>query len=88
LSSRVRFWLAARVGGELAADPSGEVAGETTRLVDAYSTPTLLRLVAAHQIDSARVVTHRFGLEEFLDAYDVFGRAADTGAVKMVLSRR
>jgi alcohol dehydrogenase len=40
----------------------------TTGLVDTYSTPTLLRLVAAHQIDSARFVTHRFGLDEFVDA--------------------
>jgi alcohol dehydrogenase len=59
----------------------------TTGLVDTYSTPTLLRLVATHQIDSARFVTHRFGLGDFLDAYDVFGRAAETAALKVVLSR-
>jgi alcohol dehydrogenase len=59
----------------------------TTGLVDTYSTPTLLRLVAARQIESARFVTHRFGLEEFLGAYDVFGRAGETGALKVVLSR-
>ncbi len=60
----------------------------TTGLVDTYSTPTLLRLVATHQIDSARFVTHRFGLDEFVDAYDVFARAADTGALKVALSRQ
>jgi len=59
----------------------------TTGLVDTYSTPTLLRLVAGHQIESARFVTHRFGLDEFLDAYDVFSRAGETGALKVVLSR-
>jgi alcohol dehydrogenase len=59
----------------------------TTGLVDTYSTPTLLRLVAARQIDAARFVTHRFGIDEFLDAYDVFGRAGETGALKVVLSR-
>jgi alcohol dehydrogenase len=59
----------------------------TTGLVDTYSTPTLLRLVAARQIDSARFVTHRFGLDEFLEAYDVFGRAGETGALKVVLTR-
>jgi alcohol dehydrogenase len=59
----------------------------TTGLVDTYSTPTLLRLVATRQIESARFITHRFGLDEFLGAYDVFGRAADTGALKVVLSR-
>jgi alcohol dehydrogenase len=60
----------------------------TTGLVDAYSTPTLLRLVATHHIDAARFVTHRFGLDEMMDAYDVFSRAGETGALKVVLSRR
>ncbi len=60
----------------------------TTGLVDTYSTPTLLRLVAARQIESARFITHRFGLGEFIDAYDVFSRAGETGALKVVLSRR
>jgi alcohol dehydrogenase len=59
----------------------------TTGLVDAYSTPTLLRLLASHHIDAGRFITHRFALEEFDRAYDVFGRAADTGALKVVLSR-
>ncbi|MFL6075199.1 MAG: zinc-dependent alcohol dehydrogenase family protein [Mycobacteriales bacterium] len=58
-----------------------------TGLVDTYSTPMLLRLVAAHQVDPARFVTHHFDFGEFLDAYDVFGRAAETGALKVVLSR-
>ena len=59
----------------------------TTGLVDTYSTPTLLRLVATHQIESARFVTHRFGMDEFLDAYDVFSRAGQTGALKVAISR-
>ena len=59
----------------------------TTGLVDTYSTPTLLRLVASRQLDAARFVTHRFALDQFMEAYDVFARAADTGALKVVLSR-
>ena len=59
----------------------------TTGLVDAYSTPTLLDLLATHQIDAGRFITHHFTLDEFDEAYDVFGRAADTGALKVVLSR-
>jgi alcohol dehydrogenase len=59
----------------------------TTGLVDAYSTPTLLRLLASHHIDAGKFITHRFALEEFDKAYDVFARAADTGALKVVLSR-
>ena len=59
----------------------------TTGLVDTYSTPTLLSLVAARQIEAARFVTHRFALDEILQAYDVFANAADTGAIKVVMSR-
>jgi alcohol dehydrogenase len=59
----------------------------TTGLVDAYSTPTLLRLLTSHHIDAGRFVTHHFALDEFDKAYDVFSRAADTGALKVVLTR-
>jgi alcohol dehydrogenase len=59
----------------------------TTGLVDTYSTPTLLRLVTSGQIDASKFITHRFSLEEFGPAYDTFSRAADTGALKVVLSR-
>jgi len=59
----------------------------TTGLVDTYSTPTLLQLVASGQINTGRFITHHFGLDEFDEAYDVFTRAADTGALKVVLSR-
>jgi alcohol dehydrogenase len=59
----------------------------TTGLVDAYSTPTLLRLLARHHIDASRFVTHHFALDEFDRAYDVFARPAETGALKVVLSR-
>ncbi len=59
----------------------------TTGLVDAYATSTLLHLLATHQVDAGRFITHHFTLDEFDEAYDVFGRAADTGALKVVLSR-
>jgi alcohol dehydrogenase len=59
----------------------------TTGLVDAYSTPTLLRLVESHKIDAARFVTHEFKLSEIIEAYDIFSRAADTGAIKVAMTR-
>ncbi len=59
----------------------------TTGLVDTYSTPTLLRLVAAHQIEAERLISHHFGLVDMVEAYDVFARASDTGALKVVLAR-
>jgi alcohol dehydrogenase len=59
----------------------------TTGLVDTYSTPMLLRLVSGGQIDAGRFVTHRFGLDDFPKAYEVFSDAAGTGALKVVLTR-
>jgi len=59
----------------------------TTGLVDTSAAPTLLRLIASHQLAPERFVTHHFALDEFVDAYDVFARAGDTGALKVVVSR-
>ena len=59
----------------------------TTGLVDTYSTPALLKLAQGQQVDAGRFVTHHFQLDQFEEAYDVFSRAADTGALKVVLTR-
>jgi alcohol dehydrogenase len=59
----------------------------TTGLVDTSTTPMLLRLVRSDQLDASKFVTHHFDLDDFESAYDVFGRAADTGALKVVLAR-
>jgi alcohol dehydrogenase len=59
----------------------------TTGLVDTYSTPTLLRLVTSHQIDVGRFVTHHFALDDFIQAYEVFADAGETGALKVMLTR-
>ena len=59
----------------------------TTGLVDTYSTPTLLRLIENQQINAGLFATHQFELAGFMEAYDVFSRAADTGALKVVVTR-
>jgi len=59
----------------------------TTGLVDTSTTPTLLRLLADGLIDPTPIVTHRFGLSQMVEAYDVFSRPGDTGALKVVLER-
>ena len=59
----------------------------TTGLVDTYSTPTLSRLMATGQLKAARFATHHFSFDEFIEAYDVFSDAAETGALKVVLTR-
>jgi alcohol dehydrogenase len=59
----------------------------TTGLVDTYSTPTLLKLIRSGQLDVGGFVTHRYPMDEFLEAYDTFSRAGETGALKVVLTR-
>ncbi|WP_323989880.1 zinc-dependent alcohol dehydrogenase family protein [Nguyenibacter sp. L1] len=58
----------------------------TTRLVDTVTTPMLLKSVASRRIDPARLVTHRFTFDRILDAYAVFGHAAEEKAMKVVIS--
>jgi alcohol dehydrogenase len=58
----------------------------TTGLVDTFSTPTLLKSVAAGQIDPTRFTTHRFPLQEALEAYDTFARPGETNALKVLLT--
>lgn len=60
----------------------------TTGLVDTYSTPTLLRMLATGQLDVGQMITHRFGFDEVMEAYDVFSDPARTGALKLAISRR
>ena len=57
----------------------------TTGLVDTYSTPMLLKTVGAKKIEPGRLVTHRFAFDQVLAAYDTFGRAAETGALKVII---
>jgi alcohol dehydrogenase len=57
----------------------------TTGLVDTFTTPKLLKLIASGRLDPTAFATHRFSLEETMDAYDVFGAAAETNALKVVL---
>jgi alcohol dehydrogenase len=59
----------------------------TTGLVDTFTTPTLLRMMAAGQVSPAGLVTHRYGIAEMMDAYDVFADAASSQALKVALFR-
>ncbi|HWA88764.1 MAG TPA: zinc-dependent alcohol dehydrogenase family protein [Rhizomicrobium sp.] len=57
----------------------------TTRLVDTAATPMLLKTVQSGKIDPSKLVTHRFKLEDILAAYDTFGSAASSGALKVII---
>jgi alcohol dehydrogenase len=57
----------------------------TTGLVDTFTTPRLLQLIASGRLDATPFATHRFALDETVDAYDTFAAAAETDALKVVL---
>jgi len=42
-------------------------------------------LVASRRLDTSAMITHRFSLDEFETAYDIFANATDTGALKVLL---
>ncbi|OOG38571.1 MULTISPECIES: zinc-dependent alcohol dehydrogenase family protein [unclassified Rhodanobacter] len=57
----------------------------TTRLVDTVTTPMLLKTVQSRKIDPTRLITHRFTLAKIIDAYEAFGHAAETHALKVII---
>jgi alcohol dehydrogenase len=57
----------------------------TTRLVDTVSTPVLLNILRSGKIDPKLLITHRFKLDRILDAYETFGHAASTKALKVII---
>jgi alcohol dehydrogenase len=59
----------------------------TTGLVSTNTTPMLLKLVAQQKLAAERFATHHFTLDQMMEAYDVFARAVETKALKVVLKR-
>jgi alcohol dehydrogenase len=57
----------------------------TTRLVDTASTPMLLNILRSQKIEPKLLITHRFTLNRILDAYETFGHAAKTKALKVII---
>lgn len=57
----------------------------STGLVNTNTLPMLLKLVASGKIDADAFASHHFRLADILDAYDTFGRAAETKALKIVI---
>jgi len=58
----------------------------TTGLVDTYTTPMLLSTVESKRLEPGKLVTHRFKLDQIIDAYDTFGDAARSQALKVIVS--
>jgi alcohol dehydrogenase len=58
----------------------------TTRLVDAVTTPLLLKTVMAGKLQPKQLITHHFALDDILIAYDTFGKAGRERALKVILT--
>ena len=54
----------------------------TTGLVDTFSIPQLMRLIASGRLDPSLFATHRFALGETMAAYDTFADAANIGCLE------
>jgi alcohol dehydrogenase len=57
----------------------------TTRLVDTVTIPMLFKTVRSRKIDPKLLITHRFKLDDILDAYETFVNAAKTKALKVII---
>lgn len=57
-------------------------------LVNTNTTPLLLKLVSSKKLDAAKFATHFFTFDQFIDAYDTFSRAAETKALKVVITHK
>jgi alcohol dehydrogenase len=58
----------------------------TTRLVDTSTTPMLMKTVKSGKIDPQKLITHHFAMADILEAYEVFGHAAQTQALKVIIT--
>jgi alcohol dehydrogenase len=57
----------------------------TMGLVSTSTTPMLLKLVAQRKLAAEKFVTHHFEFDQMMDAYETFGRAAETKALKVII---
>lgn len=57
----------------------------TTRLVDTVTTPMLLKTVQSKKIQPNKLITHRFKLDQMIEAYDTFEHAAKEKALKVLI---
>lgn len=58
----------------------------TTGLVSGTTIDILLKMIVAGELPAEKFATHHFKLDEIIDAYEVFGNAAQHNALKVVLT--
>lgn len=56
-------------------------------LVNMTTLGMLLKLVKQEMLPAEKFVTHHFALNDIMSAYETFANAADTGALKVLISR-
>ncbi len=55
-------------------------------LVNAVTGEMLLKMIAEGKLPAGKLATHHFTLDQMMEAYDVFGAAATTKALKVVIT--
>jgi alcohol dehydrogenase len=58
----------------------------TTGLVDTFSTPMLFKNVQSGKLNPKKLITHRFKLEQIIQAYNTFEHASKEKALKIILT--
>lgn len=60
--------------------------GISMGLVNTNTLPMLLKLIAQGKLPAEEFISHRYPLNDIMTAYDTFSRAAETGALKVMLN--
>jgi alcohol dehydrogenase len=58
----------------------------TMGLVNTNTTPMLLKTLTSGKLQPEKLITHHFKLDEIMQAYEVFGNAAEEKALKIILT--
>lgn len=58
----------------------------TTRLVDTVTTPMLFKTVQSKRLQPNQLITHRFKLDQIIEAYNTFENASREKALKVILT--
>lgn len=58
----------------------------TTGIPDTRVIPQLLKAIEAGTLDPTPFTSHRYAMDDTMEAYDTFERSAETGALKVVLT--
>jgi alcohol dehydrogenase len=58
----------------------------TTRLVDTVTTPMLFKTVMSGKLQPKKLITHRFKLDDVMQAYKTFGNAMEERTLKVIIT--